>query len=213
MIIQGQVGPLSTTASLSSGTNPTARLGNMGDSIVSELHGRYYEATYRRTIFYAAGLAQTTTAFVNGTTTTLVGLTISNPTSSTVNLVLNKVGIAYTVGFPAAAMVGIATGFSATVNVTQTTPVAIRPGYVSSNTAGFGLVSTSVVTPVAPNITHVLGAALTGAITTTPYVVPQMFDLEGSLILSPGGFASIVTTATSGTSGAFYSFSWEEVPV
>ena len=213
MITQGQVGPLTTTTSLSASSQTNTRLGNMGDAIVSDLHGRYYEATYRRTVYYAAALAQTTTAFATGSTTAVVGLTIANPISSPVNLVLNKVGVAYTVAFAAAASIGIAVGYNSSTNVTHTTPVTVRSGYVGVGSAGFGLVDSSATVPTAPNTTHIFGAGLTGAITTEPYMGPQMIDLEGSIILPPGAYATIVTSAASGASGAFYSISWEEVPL
>jgi hypothetical protein len=213
MIIQGQVGPLASSASLAAGTQPVTRLGNMGDAVVSELHGRYYEATYRRTMYYATALGQTTTAFTTGSTTAVVGLTISNPISSPVNLVLNKIGLSYTVAFAGAASIGLAVGYNSSTNVTHTTAVTVRSGYVGVGTAGFGLVDSSATVPTAPNTTHIFGAGLTGAITTIPYIGPQIVDLEGSVILPPGAYATIVTSAASGSSGAFYSCSWEEVPL
>lgn len=213
MIIQGQVGPLATSTSLGAGTQPVTRLGNMGDAVISELHGRYYEAAYRRTIYYATALAQTSTAFTSGTTTAVVGLTISNPISSPVNLVLNKIGLSYTVVFSAVASIGLAVGYNSAVNVTHTTPVIVRSGYVGVGSAGYGLVDSSATVPTAPNTTHIFGAGLTGATTTVPYIGPQLIDLEGSVILPPGAYATIVTSTASGTSGAFYSCSWEEVPL
>lgn len=213
MIIQGQVGPLATSTSLSAGTQPVTRLGNMGDMVISELHGRYYEAAYRRTMYYATALAQTTTAFTSGTTTAVVGLTIANPISSPVNLVLNKIGLSYTVVFSAVASIGLAVGYNSAVNVTHTTPVTVRSGYVGVGSAGYGLVDSSATVPTAPNTTHIFGAGLTGATTTVPYIGPQLIDLEGSVILPPGAYATIVTSTASGTSGAFYSCSWEEVPL
>lgn len=213
MLTQGQVGTLSTSASIPAGQQVNTRLGNMGDAIVSELHGRYYESVYRRTMYYATALAQTTTAFSTGSTTSLVGLTISNPINSPVNLVLNKVGAGYTVAFAAGASIGLAVGYNSGTNVTHTTPVTVRSAFVGVGGAGYGLVDSSATVPTAPNTTHIFGAGLTGAITTTPYLNPQLIELEGSVILPPGAYASIVTSTASGASGAFYSIAWEEVPV
>src|SRR6266571_5303054 len=95
MLIQPQVGPLATTASLAAGQQPAARAGNMGDLIVSELHGRYYEGTYRRSMFNAAN--QTGVVTTAALATTFTGLCLSNPINSTVNLVLEKIGIAFSV--------------------------------------------------------------------------------------------------------------------
>ena len=50
MLIQGQVGPTSTQ-SAAPGSTPTMRMGQLGDVVVSELHGRFYEQTYRGSLF------------------------------------------------------------------------------------------------------------------------------------------------------------------
>ena len=213
MIIQGQVGPLATSASLSAGSQPNLRQGNMGDLIVSELHGRYYETVYRRTQYFASNpTGVTTTATTSGTTTAIVGINISNPINSPVNLVLNKIGVAFTVVFAAAADIALGVGYNSSTNVTQTTPLTVRNAYVGVGAAGYGLVSSSVTFPTPPNFIHVLGSGLTGAITTTPYI-PYTMDLEGSVILPPGAFAGIFTTTAGGASGFFGSIGWEEVPL
>ena len=213
MIIQGQVGPLASSASLASGTQPNLRQGNMGDMIVSELHGRYYENTYRRNQFWASNpTGVTTTATTSGSTTAIVGINISNPINSPVNLVLNKVGYAFTVAFTAAADIALGVGYNSGTNVTHTTPLTVRNGYVGVGAAGYGLVDSSVTFPTAPNFIHALGAGLTGAITTAPYIQGYL-DLEGSIILPPGAYAGIFTTTAGGASGFFGSFGWEEVPL
>ena len=57
MLVQKQVGPLATTASITPGVQVNGRAGNMGEDIVSELHGRYYEGTYRRALETGAVVA------------------------------------------------------------------------------------------------------------------------------------------------------------
>ena len=213
MIIQGQVGPLATSASLAAGTQPNLRQGNMGDMIVSELHGRYYETAYRRNQFWASNpTGVTTTATTSGSTTAIVGINISNPINSPVNLVLNKLGYAFTVAFAAASNIALGVGYNSGTNVTHTTPLTVRNGYVGVGAAGYGLVDSSVTFPTAPNFLHTIGSGLTGAITTTPYLEGDL-DLEGSIILPPGAYAGIFTTAAGGASGFFGSFGWEEVPL
>jgi len=44
MLIQGSVGQPSTT-SIQPGTTPTLRQGQLGEMVVQELHGRYYETS------------------------------------------------------------------------------------------------------------------------------------------------------------------------
>lgn len=211
MITQGQVGALATAQSLAAGSQTITRLGNMGDAIMSELHGRYYETTYRRAGFIAANpTAVTTVAVVSGTTTAgLTGIFITNPVNSPVNLVLNKVGYSVVVA-PAAAMpVFLGVGYNSGTAVTQTTALTPRNAYVGVGAAGYGLVSSVVTVPTAPNFTHSLGTVFTTLSSNGPTVV----DLEGSVILPPGGYAGIMSTVASGASGFFGSIGWEEVPL
>src|SRR5437868_6824766 len=134
MIFQGQVGTLATTASLAAGRQPTARLGNMGDLIVSELHGRSYEAAYRKAMFNVANQAVTVTTA--GLATTYTGLCVSNPINSTVNLALGKVGWSLLVVQAAVASISLACGFNSGTNVTHTTPVTPRSSFFNNNTTG-----------------------------------------------------------------------------
>jgi hypothetical protein len=57
-----------------------------------------------------------------------------------------------------------------------------------------------------------LYTGLTGAITVTPGFLNQI-DLEGSIILPPGGFAAIYTSTVSGAASLWASMQWEEVPL
>jgi hypothetical protein len=210
MIIQGQVGPLASSSSISAGQQTIVRQGNMGDLIASELHGRYYEAAYRKSMFAAANPSAVTTTV--GVATTYVGICLSNPISSTVNLVLNKVGYAFLVAFPAASTVGLMTGYNSGTNVTHTTPLTPKSLF-TGQAAGVGLVDSSATLPTAPTLTHVFAAGLTGAITTSEIAQSEIVDLEGSIILPPGGYAAVFTSTVSGTSAFWGSMSWEEVPL
>jgi hypothetical protein len=211
MIIQGQVGAVATSSSLAAGAQTISRFGNMGDQIVSELHGRYYETTYRRASFYAATPAGvTSTAVTSGSTTTsIIGILLSNPINSPVNLVLNKVGYTVTVAPASDAPMFLGVGYSSGTNVTHTTPLTVRNGFVGVGTAGYGAADSSFTVPTGPNFTHVIGEVFT----TLTSNGPTIFDLEGSVILPPGAYAGIFSTIAAGTSGFFGSMAWEEVPV
>jgi hypothetical protein len=212
MIIQGQVGPLSTSTSISAGQQTIARYGNMGDQIVSELHGRYYEAAYRRSIYYGANpTAVTTTAVTSGTTTAITGIAVSNPINSPVNLVLLKAGYSlFAVGAASSFFLGV--GYNSSTNVTHTTALTVRNGYVGVSSAGYGLVDSSYTVPTAMNFTHTFGSV--GSVATTSWASgPAAFiDFEGSVILPPGAYAAILTNVAQ-TSNFFGSMSWEEVPL
>jgi hypothetical protein len=183
----------------------------MGDMIVSELHGRYYEAAYRRSIFNAAN--QTGIATTVGLATTYTGLLLSNPINSPVNLVLNKVGFSFLVAFTAAATLGLMTGYNSGVNVTHTAAATPRSSFFGLGAAGYGLADTSATMPTAPVVTYAFGSGLTGAISTEQQVSPTIIDLEGSLILPPGAYTGIYTSTASGALSMIASFSWEEVPI
>lgn len=210
MIIQGQVGPLASTTSIAAGTQAVVRQGQLGDVIMSELHGRYYEQAYRRNMFVAANPSGvTSTAVTSGTTTAILSILVSNPVGSTVNLVLNKA--AYTVSVaPAAIMpVFLGVGYNSSTNVTHTTALTVRNAFVGVGVSGIGLADSSFTCPTAPNFTHALGSVFTTISSNGPTII----DLEGSIILPPGAYAGIFSTVASGTSGFFGSLSWEEVPV
>jgi energy-converting hydrogenase Eha subunit E len=208
MIFAGQVGQQNNPDGSGSIGGQVARMGHNGDLIVSELHGRYYEQAYRKNLYGGSIVGQVTTV---GAATTYTGLCLSNPVGSGVNLVINKVGVSFLVGFAASATVGVMTGINVTTNVTHTAAAVVRNKFIGS-VAGMGLLDSSATLPTAPVLDIVLFSGLTGAITTAP-AADGMFDLEGSIILPPGAYAAIYTSTVSGTASMSASFSWEEVPV
>ena len=210
MLIQGQVGPQSATASLGVGTQPPARFGNMGELVVGTLHGDHYEANYRRSLYAAAN--QTGVVTTVGPALTYTGLCLSNPVGSGINVSINDVGLSFLVAFPAAASIGVMVGYNSSTNVTHTTPVTPRSMFVGVGVVGQALVDSSCTFPTAPTLTNVLGAGLTGAITTATGIMPMNWDASGAIILPPGGYAAIWTSTVSGAAAMFASFLWEEVP-
>jgi hypothetical protein len=208
MIIQGQVG--SITSPIAPGSNPPIRQGQLGDVIVSELHGRYYETAYRRNMFTATLTAGTTTSAAS--TTTFTGLALYNPTYSTVNLVINKVGMSFIVAFAAGSAFGLQTGISQTPIATFVTTNASVAGQYVGQPAGQAVAYSSATLTATPVVRTIFGSGLTGAITTTPFIT-NFFDMEGSIIVPPGGFVATYTSTASGASGTFASFQYEEVPI
>lgn len=205
--ISGQIGPQVSGDGV--GAQPL-RQGKSAELIVQELHGRYYESAYRRAMFSGSITGQVTSV---GVTTIYTGLALSNPIGSAVNLVLNKCGYAFTVAFAAGATIGLMTGFNSGINVTHSTPVTPRSQFFTGAGAGVGLLDSSATLPTAPTLNTVLGAGLTGAITTTPFGCAGLVDLEGSIILPPGAYCAFYTSTASGAAGGAFSFQWEETPV
>src|SRR5439155_20440105 len=77
---------------LSDGSIGTVRQGRSSEAIVQELHGRFYEANFRGTLF-SGGMGMTsisnatyTTGTLGNTVTAVAG--VWNPSTNTVNLVI-----------------------------------------------------------------------------------------------------------------------------
>lgn len=187
----------------------TARGGKQGETMVSELHGRYYEQSYRGNLFQGAIAAQVTTV---GLATTYTGLILSNPVGSNVNLSVNKCGFAFVVAFVAPAAIGLMTGYNGATNVTHTAAVTPRNLFFNNSSTGKGLLDSSATMPTAPTLNSIFGVAATNAITVPP-LSSGFIDLEGSLVVPAGGYVAFYTSTASGAAGGFFSFQWEEVPV
>ena len=208
MVDQAQVGPQSA-ASIGVNTITNLRSGQLGDLIVQDLHGRYYENTYRGNMFSVAAQAVLTTT--TGLATTYTGLCVSNPVGSPVNLAVNKCTMMQSVVQSVQVEAyGLAVGFNLTTNVTHSTSATPQ-----SNLAGSGLQSnakadTSAGLPTAP--LYYAFVTNTGTATADSVAV-SMIDLEGSLILKPGAYVLWVTPGQASVAGLWFSISWEEVPV
>lgn len=203
MLIQAQVGPAVSSTSLGAGSNPNLRLDNLGGLTVTQLNPRYYEETYRRQTYTIANQSGVTTS--TGLSGSYTGLFIQNPTTSSVNVVLTKVGYAITV-VGTAGVVGLMTGTGASITATLVTPRNRFVGGVGSQclaAATCTLPGTAVIETILGSQTTALDAGLG----------PKVLDLEGSLILPPGAFAAFYTSTATGTSGFFGSFQWVEVPL
>lgn len=191
------------------GSQVTQRGGKGADGIVSDLNPIYYQQAYDQNTYFAATQAgQTSTVGLN---TTYVGLVLSNPVGNLKNLVINKVSIGWTVIAAAVNTVGIAVGYNATTNVTHTVAVTQAP---TSTIFGVGPAATakadtSATLPTAP--VYYCFLANTPAATTNP--AGGIYDLQGSLIVPPGGYVMTVTTAASAAAAFLASFQWTELPI
>jgi hypothetical protein len=207
MLIQGVVGQPS--AYPDSPTPAIVRIGDLGEIIVSELHGAHYEQAYRKNMFTCSSQAGATTTV--GFATTYTGLCLSNPLASTVNLAINKVAVAFLVAFPAAAAIGMMAGNSAT-NVTHTTPGTIYSSNIGSGAVSQARVDVAATLPATPVLHSMFGSGLTGAITTAVDSAPMVVEYNGSIIVPPGSFVALFTSTASGVAAMWASFEWEEIP-
>lgn len=213
MLIQNQVGPVATTTSISPGLQAPARAGQLGDMIVSELHGRYYETAYRRNMFLATSpSASVTSAGVIASGSAYTGLVVYNPVGNTNNVVLNKVMTSFPVAPAAVITTGLVIGgiVSAAASVTAANTRNLFAGGSAPTALAY-----SVWTPTystAATVAHVLGTVGTGAVTTFNFL-NNVIDMEGSVIVPPGYFVEIYTSTAANTAGFLGSIQWEEIPV
>jgi hypothetical protein len=215
MIIQGQVGaPAGTNAP---GSTPAIRQGQLGDMIVSELHGRFYEQAYRGAIYStfvnALTLASThASPIAAGTGTPIIG--IYNPANSGKNIVLIRLQQATTSGTPGGPLVWNI--IPNPQNITASTTASGNTAYNNSSLAQSGSVARlfnnlpvtgSTAGTAFRNAGGPTAVAATGAILT----YTEVYD--GSLILPPGQMLGLACTAA-GTSHVINVFAeWEEIPV
>ena len=186
------------------------RGGKQGEMSVSELHGRYYEQTYRGNMF---GGAVSGVALSAALSTAYGGLVLVNPTGSKVNLVLNKVSWAPLVAQTAALSLGLLRGFNINSAVTLTTPVS---AYAKNGQAiagqGVGQLASAATLPTAPVLDRLLGSLLTGALTVATQG-GTIIDLEGSEIVPPGGYVGFYGSVASVAASLAFGMDWEEVPL
>lgn len=236
----GQVGP--QVAASSDGTNPLFRQGRQQDVIVSELHGRFYEQTFRGNV-YSTGMQLTSIS--NATFTTATGLSGTLGTAATATPI---------VGFwnPSS----VASGFNAVVlqaslgvvvtNATSTGCGGFIWAVFAGNTAG-GISVGSQATPVnrktllasGSQMKGLSGLALTGLAATGLFLsasslgggsavnfsfvgtavgdvtIGSQFteNIDGSIIVPPGGVLALFCSTTPVAHSAVSSVTWEEVPV
>ena len=204
MLASGNVGQIVSAAD---GTQQQPlRIDRQGGLFVVEGRARYAENTRRGLRYVGANQAAVTTSAALSTTNT--GLILFNPVNSTVNLEVDKVGLASLVLMPAVAAFGIQGGYAGAPLAGTTLDGQYNAALNGS--LGQGIIYKAATT-VSPVVRKILGALLTGAVTVQT-AAPLTYDLEGSIVVTPGSWISIYTSTASGASGIFASLEWTEVP-
>jgi hypothetical protein len=185
------------------GIRSSARGGQQGEQLVSQLHGRFYEQALRGNLFHVSNQAAVSTTA--GLATTFTGLAVANPAGNSHNLVLLAVGVGQ-VAAGAAGAVGIMTGSGAAAGA-LTARNALIGGGASKMAAPSA--SATIATPV---LDRVFGSV--GSVATTGYglVAGLQYFADGSIVIPPGYFVASYTSAAT-TSATIWTFVWEEVPI
>lgn len=221
MILQGQVGPSTN----SDGAFPNVRLGKLGDVINSELHGRFYEQAYRGNLF---SWGKTVTALsansisLTSTTTPIIG--VWNPSTSTVNLVILQIAAQIfannlTSGAAPGALVlasSIGNAAISTGNAPWNRKTLAQSG---SQAKGFDLAT--ALTGISNNLVIMEGVGelsnptgLTYTTIASTAMIPSfggVANIDGSIVIPPGGVLALLNTVSSTTFSAAARILWEEV--
>ena len=160
------------------------------------LAGRLYTIANQAAVALTAALA-----------TTYTGLLVSNPVGSAVNLIMAAVGVSATLAMQKAGAIGLMTGSAPTTAIAASLVprncLVGGPAGVARATAGCDLTG---ATPVLERILGQYGTLATTGFGVNPW---GMLDLDGSLILQPGGYVAVYGTLDS-TAALIASFMWEE---
>jgi len=211
------------------GATVVARAGKQGETIVSELHGRFYEQTYRGRV-YGGGKTLTsisnatfTTATLDATHTPICG--VWNPLGSGVNLVILQAMVNFVV------TAATATGIGGTMWAASNGNTAISTGVIAYNrlrlTQG-GSISKYLggvaATGLTNNIVAMFGSSIGGgaignfnqvgtAVGFVPATTGSVENFDGSLIVPPGGVLSLLCVTTPVAHSCTSGMVWEEVPI
>lgn len=229
MLVQNNVGAPATVVSLSPGTQIAGRSGNMGDLIVSKLHGDWYEANYQGKVFSTGTTAAVALASTHATATGLTAtatpiLGIYNPAGSGYNAVIlqavlntfinnvTSVAPGAYVWVAATGQGAISTGLTPWNRKTLTQTGSVCKGFAGA-TALTGMVGSVAAFSAAP-FPLASGLLTTTVAAATP--TPSVGGLEvynGGLIVPPGGVFGLMCTLSVSTHSFYGSLLWEEVPI
>lgn len=179
-------------------------------------NGQYYPVAIQGNMFSGGNQAAVSTALSAGLPTTYTGgLVLANPITSTVNLVIQKAKAVFVVAQTNAAAIGLGVGYDASTALSGTLTVVPNQNALQTSSAtsqGILYSSASITLPAAPVLARLLGNVDTGALTTQVDAGALEADVQGSIILSPGGYA-VFTSSAAGTASSFLgSFTWVELP-
>ncbi len=169
----------------------TGRQAKTGESVVTSAHGKYYEAASRG-VLYAAG-DQGAGVVVQVTITTTGILSLHNPLKSKFRLAIKKVAIAYFTGtlgagafYHAFNPVGTTLPTSGTVLASSCTNI----GNIQA-AAAVGVASTGA-TVVAATVLWPFASSLPILASTAVAPPPWIEDVDGAIVLEPGGVYQLV---------------------
>lgn len=223
--VSGQVGE----QQIANGTGlQPFRQGNLGEIVVQELHGRFYEQVYRGHT-YSNGMTVTAlsanTISLTATTTPILG--VWNPTTSGVNVVLLQAAIqSYINTFTTPVSAGSFVWASSTGNAAISTGTAPfnRKTLASTGSQAKGMAFVAL-TGLTNNLVIFEGADFLSptGLTYGTIVAPTagtsltsfggVQNIDGSIVVPPGGVIALLNTTSTTTMSVNGRLLWEEVPL
>lgn len=141
--------------------------------------------------------------------TTYTGLCLSNPAGSVKNLVLIRLSGSFNVAPAALDYLGLITGFAAGGITVHTTALTPQNGIIgAASPALVGLADAACTLVGTPVWTQLLGET-PGATSVLSFNVV----LDGAIIIPPGGYAAVGSSAAGPSAGFVGSMIWAEVPI
>jgi len=198
MLLQAKVGRLE----VSIGTKHDLASHTDGSLFVRPVPDKYLEAALAGRLFSVANQAAvaTTAALATGWT----GLGICNPTGSGKTLVLHEFGVAWSLTGSTAGIVGLMTSDTTGFASTLTAKCAMNGKGASIALCDDGA---TIATPI---LERVLGEYGTGATNLYSSIPPNIYEINGSIVL-PAGRSVMTYTSLATTAAALFHFMWEEI--
>lgn len=204
--VYSQTGPIVG----SDGSQVAMRSGRLGDQIISELQGRYYEQASRGNLFHAFAIV--TAPVIFSTAAGTGGPLIWNPPTSGKNVSILAVTCALTVVTTVAAALGLTGNTGQTSAPGTTTAIDQRS---SGLIGGQASVSTPyrIGTPTnAGGFFLPLLQLHTGALTVDNMGLGWI-DVGGAIVCPPGAWVSLAASATATTTVGQLGVMYSEVPI
>ena len=219
-INQGRVGPLSN---YQDNSTPDALLGKAGETITSDLHGKWYQQAVRGNVYYMSTVAAGLAVPIETTTAPLVMLW--NPAGSGKNAELIRFSAAQVSGTSVGTPVGLQGIINAGASTAGTSAISVFARNVF-NTNTYNAVlggpnnsvmnsssqGTNTITAVTRWLHTMFGTSAMVSTSQTNNPVVVNYDFDGTLILAPGTAVFVAATAASVALFA-QTLVWAEVPI
>lgn len=213
--ISGRAGP----QNLGDGQPGNMRLGEGGQQIVSDLHGKYYESARRGRMFIGSSASGGIALIVPATTGGHP--TLFNPLGSGRDLSIVRLELSYVSGNNAptalewAVTKNAGSVFGTGSPIVTMTKVAAEPARIGSEGQSVAIWSPTTNTFVAaPVFIRAAGLSLfTGVAATAVAPFPLVRDYDGDLVIAPGTALSLCSQAATTTALFQVTVVWEEIQI